>query len=260
MNLISKTDHDTKILQLKKKVELVIKNIGLDGQQCQVICCMDVSGSMRNMYKSGQIQHLTDRLLAIGLNIDTDKSIDMYGFGVGVHSYPKVNSSNVFQYVESNVYPKTSLEGGTYYAKVMERIIKDSYPHAKEAPAEHGLFSMFSHKKKNSNQKYMTLSDKISFPTFVLFITDGQNGDETEAENIITKCSSLPIFWQFVGIGNETFSFLEELDTMDGRFVDNANFFACNDINNISDEDLYHNLLKEFPSWIKLAKTNGILI
>ncbi len=37
---------------------------------------------------------------------------------------------------------------------------------------------------------------------------------------------------------------------MEGRFIDNANFFHIEDIEKISDEELYNNLLNEFPSWL----------
>ncbi|KJS86179.1 VWA domain-containing protein [Desulfosporosinus sp. BICA1-9] len=57
----------------------------------------------------------------------------------------------------------------------------------------------------------------------------------------------LTLFWQFVGIGRENYGILEKLDTMESRVVDNANFFAIDDIDRISDEQLYERLLNEFP-------------
>jgi hypothetical protein len=47
---------------------------------------------------------------------------------------------------------------------------------------------------------------------------------------------------------------------MRGRVLDNVNFFQVNDISNISDEELYDRLLKEFPSWIDKAYEGGILV
>jgi len=48
-------------------------------------------------------------------------------------------------------------------------------------------------------------------------------------------------------------------DTMDGRFIDNANFFQLNDLNKISDEELYDRLLAEFPTWLREAKIKRII-
>ena len=46
---------------------------------------------------------------------------------------------------------------------------------------------------------------------------------------------------------------------MEGRFIDNANFFALDDIDSISDEQLYERLMGEFPIWLKQAKQKNIL-
>jgi len=72
------------------------------------------------------------------------------------------------------------------------------------------------------------------------------------------EASKYPIFWQFVGIGKSSFDFLEKLDNLKGRVVDNANFFAVNDINAITDQELYQRMLTEFPLWLKAAKEKGI--
>ncbi len=46
---------------------------------------------------------------------------------------------------------------------------------------------------------------------------------------------------------------------MEGRVVDNANFFHIDHIDQVSDEELYENLLNEFPMWLKEAKEKRIL-
>lgn len=38
---------------------------------------------------------------------------------------------------------------------------------------------------------------------------------------------------------------------MEGRYIDNANFFSINDINTMSDDEIYAKLLEEFPTWLK---------
>lgn len=46
---------------------------------------------------------------------------------------------------------------------------------------------------------------------------------------------------------------------MDGRYIDNANFFSVSDINSMSDDDLYDKLFAEFPSWLKDSKVQDML-
>ncbi|MNV79367.1 hypothetical protein D3C71_1729160 [compost metagenome] len=76
---------------------------------------------------------------------------------------------------------------------------------------------------------------------------------------MIKDAASLPIFWQFVGIGGSGYGALAELDTMSGRVVDNAGFFAIDDLRKISEEELYDRLMSEFPIWLKAAKAKGII-
>jgi hypothetical protein len=46
---------------------------------------------------------------------------------------------------------------------------------------------------------------------------------------------------------------------MTGRRVDNAGFFALDDMNEVDDEELYDRLLTEFPGWLQAARAAGVL-
>ena len=69
-----------------------------------------------------------------------------------------------------------------------------------------------------------------------------------------TEASAYPIFWQFVGLGGRKYGILEQLDTMGGRTLDNANFFQVDDLDSITNAELYARLLNEFPTWLREAK------
>ena len=71
--------------------------------------------------------------------------------------------------------------------------------------------------------------------------------------------STAPIFIQFVGIGKESFSFLERLDELSGRFLDNAGFMHVNDIATVKDNELYDRLLNEFPDWLSKAREKRLI-
>lgn len=73
------------------------------------------------------------------------------------------------------------------------------------------------------------------------------------------EASIYPIFWQFMGVGGSNYSILEKLDNMDGRVVDNANFFAIDDFDRVPDDELYERLLNEFPTWLKEARAKKII-
>ncbi len=93
------------------------------------------------------------------------------------------------------------------------------------------------------------------FLAIVMFITDGDNADKAEAINITKDASKFPIFWQFIGIGRARFSFLEKLDDLTGRYVDNADFFEVNNALDIT----YKQLLNEFPDWLQNERVKAML-
>jgi hypothetical protein len=55
------------------------------------------------------------------------------------------------------------------------------------------------------------------------------------------------------------FAFLEKLDQLGGRHVDNANFFSVEDPGQIGDEELYDLLMSEYPDWVRQAPAKGLL-
>jgi hypothetical protein len=113
--------------------------------------------------------------------------------------------------------------------------------------------------KANSGGIAGFFKKKVVDPTYVIFVTDGDNDDHSATEAIIRQAASLPIFWQFVGIGGASFNFLKKLDDLSGRVVDNADFFQFPNGRPATDAELFGALLNEFPAWIKAAKKAGIL-
>ena len=59
------------------------------------------------------------------------------------------------------------------------------------------------------------------------------------------------VFIQFIGIGNERFSYLTELDDLSGRKRDNTGFSKMKDLDRATDNELYSNILGQFSAWLK---------
>jgi hypothetical protein len=219
---------------LNKRVKLVEKafiNSGINGQKARVALCLDVSSSMQGMFNNGTIQKVCERLLPLGVKFDDNQAIDIFLFSSSnrCRFIGELTPNNFTSFVDEIIMRERNiLWGGTDYAPVME-LITDKY------------------------------TDEAGDPAYVMFLTDGDNSDYSAAERAIKTASRHGIFWQFVGIGNSSFSFLEKLDTMEGRKVDNANFFEINDFSRISDEKLYERMLGEFPDWLKKAKAINII-
>ena len=201
----------------------------LKGMKAQVALVLDYSGSMSQLYNNGTVQSIIERILPIACQFDDNESLDLWIFENGYHRLGSINLTNYYDYVRREILPKYRMRG-TNYAPVMKDVIR-----------------------------HYTEKEQTGLPAYVIFITDGDNSDKSETTRVMTEASKKPIFWQFVGIGHESFAYLQRLDDLSGRYTDNADFFKIQDINRVADAKLYADLLNEFPGWITQAKHKGLL-
>lgn len=220
----------------KQKVLDLKKAKGMDGK-AQVVVAMDFSGSMGSLYSNGAVQTLVERLFPLALGFDDNEELDFYLFDNGYKELSPVTRGNYSTYIHDYVHGDM---GGTSYAPVLNAIAKKKFTTG-------GLFGF--------GAKEVPIGD----PVYVIFITDGDNSDPEETKHIMRALSRKGIFIQFVGIGHSSFSFLEKLDDLDGRLIDNCNFFSASDISSVSDEYLYDKLLTEFPEWIVNARAHNLI-
>lgn len=217
-------------VSLVKKVEAAAVSLdkhGLTGVRAEVIMVLDVSGSAKPLFRHGYVELVT-RALGAALLFDDDGTIPAYLFDTRLHDAPDVTLDN-FETWCADVNRRTDIWGGTRYAPPIEKISAD-VPRGKRVP------------------------------TYVLFITDGGNSDRQATATAITQAAGKPIFWKFSAVGNEdAFPFLQKLDDLTGREIDNADFFAFPDPLAVSDEAFYEKMMQEFQGWISQAKAKGIL-
>jgi hypothetical protein len=221
MTTISLMKKTAGVILEKKKLTDVVARVGL---------ILDISGSMRSLYKNGTVQKVVERILAVASQFDDDGALDVWVYDNEFSRLKSVTERDFVNYVDEYILSNDLIHkfGRNDEPPVMEDVIN----------------------------KY-TIEQPEKVPTFIVFINDG--GCKRTIKKPIVESSNKSIFWQFVGIGDSNFDVLEKLDTMEGRFIDNANFFHIKDIEKISDEELYNNLLNEFPEWLAEAKTKGIL-
>ena len=190
------------------------------------------SGSMNQQYKKGDVQNVINRLMPLAINFDDDGSFECWAFAQKTKQLDDVNLYNVNDFINT-------MHGGWREWPLGSRTNE-------EIPAIQAVIDF-----------YQRFNDGI--PVYVLFISDGGVGNSRQIQKILTQAASLPIFWQFVGIGGSGYGVLEKLDDMTGRIIDNCNFFELDRITSISDERLYELLLEEFPCWLNEAKSKRII-
>lgn len=216
---------------MKTRVDLV-KKISLEKnipatQMSRVAIVLDYSGSMRDLYETGFVQSLLERLMPLGIRFDDNEALDVFLFHNKAFEVGEVKPDGFAGFIQKEVISKYNM-GGTYYAPIVKMITK----------------------------KY---TSEAGDPAYVMFIADGDCSDKDKSRAAITEAAKAGIFWQFIGIGRASFGFLEELDNMPGRVIDNANFFSVTDINHMSDNELYSKMMDEYPQWLIEAKTKNII-
>lgn len=216
INMSKSTENLNKVLIDMSKTS----KVDMTKHTARVAFAMDYSGSMDDLYRRGDIQKVISRLLPIALKFDDNGELESWLFSNGMKKLEPVTLKNYEKYVNNDIERSGFRMGGTEYAPVLEDMVR------------------YYKKKPNT------------VPAFIIFITDGDNSDKYSTDEIVRELSNYNMFVQFVGIGNDSFSYLKKLDNLSGRKNDNTGFITVKDINKLNDEELYTKLLEQYKDWI----------
>ena len=228
VSLEKKMEKAPELISLVKPLVFELKKKNLENTVARVGLVLDISGSMVPRFKNGTVQSIVNKTLPLAVQFDDDGELDFWFYGTTARKMNSVNLKNYTTAVPEDWKHLMLDLGGRNNESIVMRMVVDEYKDTK-------------------------------IPAYVLFITDGGVNQKKEIQNIITEASHLPIFWQFVGVGGKNYGILEKLDTMSGRYVDNAGFFALDDFKKVSNEELYARLLEEFPSWLEEIREKGMI-
>lgn len=195
--------------------------IDMTKHMARVALAMDYSGSMSNLFANGSIQDVITRLLPIALKFDDNGELESWLFSDNKEKLDAVTINNYKNYVKKVMMNARMTMGGTNYAPVLKDIVK-----------------------------YYKDVEPSEIPAFIIFITDGENWDTEQTNRIVKELSNYNMFVQFIGIGNENFKYLKSLDDMRGRKYDNTGFTAVKDMNQMTDEELYTEILRQYKNWL----------
>lgn len=218
---------------------------GLEGEQAAVYLVLDRSGSMdfphRNHYRYGHVQYFAERILGMAAHFEDDGRVPVVFFD---HTLKGMDELVLGQHQGkiAKAHAKLGQMGGTDYTVAMDAVVRHYQSSGKSVPA------------------------------YVIFQTDGSPWDKKAAAQRICQYATLPIFWQFVGFGEDRpydyddedgLGFLQRLDDIpvpQYRPIDNSDFFAVGqDPTAIRDAELYRRLMNEFPGWLAKARQMGIV-
>ncbi|OHV41433.1 toxic cation resistance protein [Pseudofrankia sp. EUN1h] len=217
------------LVDLYKAAGVSLRKQGATGLRAAVYLVLDHSHSMAGHYRNGTMQHFAEQVLGLSANLDDDGVVPLVFFSDKVSLVDEIGLDNYHGRIQA-LHAKLPW-GGTTYLPAMRAVI--------------------DHHRATGG----------AYPAFVVFQTDGAPFDRRAARSLIQQSSNLPIFWQFVGFGKgRHLKFLQDLDTMGGRLVDNAGFLATGRVpGELPTGELYDQLLAEFPTWLSAARAAGIL-
>ena len=220
------------LLDLYQAAKVSVQRAGLTGERAATYLVIDHSRSMGPHYRDGSVQALAERVLALAAHFDDDGVVPVVLFDTTARP-PVEISLRDYQGAIERIRAGAGRMGQTNYAAAMQTVIE----HYRASGA--------------------------TSPGFVVFQTDGSPTSRTETTQILCAASALPIFWQFVGFGDDEFAYLRRLDELPvpaKRLVDNAGFFAAGaEPQQVPDEVLYAQLTAEFPDWLSAARQAGIV-
>ncbi len=225
-------DKAPKLVNLAKKATISLEKRQLQQLTAKVALVLDATGSMNRQYKQGRVQEVVNRLLPLAVSFDDDQALDCWAFGQHCSYLGEVGLSNYADFIDT-------VQGGWRKWELGARINN-------EAGVMQAVTDFYQ-------------KDGLNIPIYVLFISDGGVRDTRGITRIMAEAAKLPIFWQFVGLGGRSYGILKDLDDMTGRLLDNCSFFELDDLEDISEEALYENMLEEFPSWLNEARKIGLI-
>lgn len=228
-------DKRAKLDLRKRAVAKVLIDKDAFGIRARVVLVIDKTGSMKRQYHDKVVHRVVQRMIPVATQLDDDGTLEAYLYALSFAKLPDITVEHGDEWTRTFLH-LTGTHAGIDYDRLGGR-----------------------------NDELPIMRDVIDSlrpggrPTLVLFFTDGGFAKKREIAALMREASQLPAFWQFVGLGRANYGLLRTLDELSDRAVDNAGFFALDDIDQVDDGQLYARLLGEFPDWLRAARTAGIL-
>jgi uncharacterized protein YegL len=223
------------LVSLYKDAQASLNTHGLTNATARVALVLDHSGSISGEYSNGSLQKLAERVLGLASHLDDDGQVDVFFFDSKADYAGEISIDDYQGRI--NHLRRNRQWGLTYYGLAVNKV------------TEHfnlGKKGLFGKKKA------------VETPVFVVFLTDGKPSDPNEAMKIIRETSNSPVFFKFLSIGPHI-QFLQDVDDMQGRPLDNTDYKSFQNLSKVSDQELFDALLDEYPQYLTDARNLGIL-
>lgn len=250
-------------------VDPLLARHALSGHRAKVALIMDWSGSMRQLYETGDIQELVNRFAALAHRFDDDGQIDLFAYhsaGNYIGQFSALDCAEGCVSMEDRIRAVMGGFGGTNYAEGIKAFRKQAFgnsntrsaPKNEELPWYVGFIT--DGQDQGSIRECVAQFQSLSFePAFVQCIALGADYDSREGAKNGGFFSSVFGSRNSAGVPNE-FEFLARLDSnVPNRYLDNANFFATSYPAHLADKEFFDRMMGEYPAWLRNAKNKGLV-
>ncbi|MGW4849314.1 VWA domain-containing protein [Nocardia brasiliensis] len=219
----------------KRAVAKVLIDKNAFGIRARVVLVLDKTGSMQKQYRNQVVHRVVQRMVPIATQLDDNGRLEAYLYALSFAKLPDITVEHSDEWAQTYLHLAGN-HAGIDYDRIGGR--NDELPIMRD---------ILSSVRPGDG------------PTLILFFTDGGFANKREISALMRDAARLPVFWQFIGLGKANYGLLRTLDELSDRLVDNAGFFALDDIDRVDDGELYTRLLGEFPDWLRAARVAGVL-
>ena len=210
---------------------------------------IDVSGSMRELFARGVVQRIVERLIPVGMRFDYSGEIDVKIFSSGdlVAALVGATEDNYRGYVGREILNNPEADPVLWKSTVYGSVVRANL-------REYGLLKATRTNFFLPKRETIVGATTTGYPAIIYFVTDGENYDPEETLDLFKKAEAVkaPIYFMFVGIGDESFNFV----TSAARQFGNVGFLKVRDLSKFADSsDIYEKLLDaKLCEWLKKTK------
>lgn len=235
------------LLDLNKTFQLNLDKAGITQDKIptlEVICYVDKSGSMDDLYSNGFVNTAVNLFLPLALKFDDNGQIEMGFFDTAAHDAPFATEADFGNYMAR---ARVRAGGGTNFAPIIQAIETqraDTEIQVIEQPAKGLLGKLFG---KTEKVEVAVPTGQTQYRKYAAIKTDGDCFDQGQFERELAKTSG-DTFYQFIALGTQVNA--KYLQRIADQYKHVA-FFVIEDPSNISSDEFYAKIVNEkFTAWM----------
>ena len=168
------------LIDLTKKVDVVLDLRKLVNVKAQVCLAIDGSGSMGSLYRNGTVQKTVDRISAVAVKFDDNQELDVLVFSNDVNEAKSATTEMFGNYVQQELLNKHLVQfSGTDYVPMINTVVENYFSSSVFQEVSGtilgALKNVFGFGKKEEPKHISSSKSKSGFPIFCIIITDGEN-------------------------------------------------------------------------------------